>query len=192
MLVPNFFGATKDRDMQMTGIETRRPARRRRIATVAALCMIAAANAGAANWNVDVGGGVQLVFSPATLTITAGDTVTFTNQGGFHNVAADDGSFRCAQGCDGAGGNGDPSSLLWTATVTFPTPGTVGYHCEIHGAPGLGMFGTITVDTSPPPPPPPQGIDSVPDGNLTLYVLLGLALVFGAATRWRRQAREPR
>ena len=48
------------------------------------------ANADAANWTVNVGG-AQLAYSPATLTITAGDTVTFTNQGGFHNVAADDG-----------------------------------------------------------------------------------------------------
>jgi plastocyanin len=104
--------------------------------------------AAATNWNVNVGDPNGLTFSPATLNISAGDTVTFINGGGFHNAVSDPGavtSFRCANGCDGSGGNGAASSTLWSATVTFPTPGTVGYHCEIHGAPGQGMFGTINV-----------------------------------------------
>ena len=154
-----------------------------------ALCMAAASATHAANWSVDVGG-AQLAFAPATLTITAGDTVTFVNKGGFHNVAADDGSFRCAQGCDSSGGDGNPSDVLWSATVTFPTPGTIGYHCEIHGAPGLGMFGMITVDPASPPPPPPAAIDNVPDGSVLLYLLLASALIVGAALRWRNTRNE--
>ncbi len=86
-----------------------------------------------------------LTFSPQHLTIHAGDTVTFANQGGLHNVAADDGSFRCAEGCDGTGGDGSPSSTAWSFTMQFGQAGTVGYHCEVHGAPGSGMFGTIDV-----------------------------------------------
>ncbi len=44
-------------------------------------------------------------------TINVGDTVTFTNSGGTHNVVSDTaGMFRCANGCDGAGGNGKPSA----------------------------------------------------------------------------------
>ncbi|MGH8172373.1 MAG: cupredoxin domain-containing protein [Rhodanobacteraceae bacterium] len=108
---------------------------------------LASASAFAADHPVSVGGG-GLTFSPAVLNISAGDTVTFTNAGGFHNAVSDPGavtSFRCANGCDGAGGNGDPSSTAWSATVTFPTPGSVGYFCEIHGAPGQGMSGTINV-----------------------------------------------
>jgi len=84
-----------------------------------------------------------LMFSPANLTIATGDTVTFVNAGGQHNVDADNGSFRCARGCDGQGGNGDPSDDYWSATVTFDTPGTITYHCDIHGH--LGMVGSITV-----------------------------------------------
>ena len=88
-------------------------------------------------------------FTPSTLAINAGDTVTFRNASGLHNAVSDPGSvttFRCANGCDRAGGNGNPSSALWSATVTFPTAGTVGYYCEIHGAPGGGgMAGTITI-----------------------------------------------
>ena len=52
----------------------------------------------------------NFTFSPSDLTIAAGDTVTFKNGGGFHNVKSDPGAvtmFRCANGCDGAGGNGN-------------------------------------------------------------------------------------
>ena len=91
-------------------------------------------------------------FDPPTLEIAVGDTVTFINNPdapGFHNARSDADAvtqFRCANGCDGDGGNGDPDSSTWTATVTFPTAGTVGYYCEIHGGDGgIGMSGVITV-----------------------------------------------
>jgi plastocyanin len=155
-----------------------------------AMFVLAATNANAANWNVDVGG-AQLAFSPATLTISAGDTVTFVNQGGFHNVAADDGAFRCAKSCSGSGG--DPDSVSWSSTVTLASPGTVGYHCEVHGAPGQGMFGTITVQPAPPVLPPPQSaIDNVPNGGAGLYLLLGAALIAGAGLSWSRRSRSAR
>ena len=160
-----------------------------RYVLASAAVVIAATGADAANWNVDVGG-AQFAFSPATLTITAGDSVTFINRGGFHNVAADDGSFRCAQSCSGSGG--DANSALWSATVTLATPGTLGYHCEVHGAPGQGMFGTITVEPAPPLPPPRSAIDTVPNGNPVLYFLLGAALISGAALGWRRRMRTGR
>lgn len=102
----------------------------------------------AANWDVAVGNPNGVSFVPQVLNIAAGDTVTFTNGGGFHNVVSDPGAvttFRCADGCDGSGGNGDAASTLWSAVVAFPDPGTIGYFCEIHGAPGQGMFGTINV-----------------------------------------------
>jgi plastocyanin len=91
-------------------------------------------------------------FDPPTLQINVGDTVTFMNDPdspGLHNAASDADSvtaFRCADGCDATGGNGDPSDVTWTATVNFPTAGTAPFHCEIHGADGgIGMSGTITV-----------------------------------------------
>lgn len=104
----------------------------------------------AANHTVDVGPGLS--YSPATLTIAVGDTVKFTNRGGLHNVKANDNSFRCAHGCDGdgQGGNGAASSEIWHATVTFTTPGTVGYYCETHGTPTTGMRGTIIVEPTTP------------------------------------------
>jgi plastocyanin len=108
-----------------------------------ALCLLGlAAPAMAANFAVSVTGN----FSPSTLTIHVGDTVTFTNVGsGFHNVAADDGSFRCARGCDGAGGDGAPSATVWSATVAFNTPGSIRYICDAHPS----MVGHVVVeDTS--------------------------------------------
>ena len=126
---------------------------------------------------VNVGGGMNQ-FSPQTTTIDAGDSVTFINKGGFHNAVADDGSFRCARGCDGDGngGSGAASSSLWIASITLNTPGTVGYFCEIHGAPGEGMYGTIivrgTVAASPLPAP----------ANQPLFLALLIAAIVAVAS----------
>lgn len=113
--------------------------------------------ASATDFPVTVGGTAGNVFAPMDLTVHVGDTVTFTNAGGFHNAASDPDSvttFRCADGCAGEGGStGDPSGVLWTFTITLDTAGSVPYHCEVHGAPGAGMHGTITVEDVAPPPP---------------------------------------
>lgn len=106
---------------------------------VALLAAAAASPARAANVNIEVSSNF---FLPGNVTIQAGDTVTWRNDGGVHNVNADDGSFRCAQGCDDTGGNGNATGGLWTATRTFNQPGTIGYHCQVHG---FAMRGTIVV-----------------------------------------------
>jgi plastocyanin len=104
--------------------------------------LLCAGAATAANFIVTANN--NLTFTPSSLTINKGDTVTFKNNGGFHNVAS--ASFRCANGCDGAGGNGDPSSSAWQATVAFNTVGNFVYGCEVHS----GMTGSIKVnDTTP-------------------------------------------
>jgi plastocyanin len=98
----------------------------------------------AANVTVTVLGSMQ--FTPTTVNINAGDTVTFKYAGGGlpHNVVADDNSFRCATSCSGNGGNA--TSAAWTAVVPFATAGTFRYYCELHGAPGgVGMSGTVIV-----------------------------------------------
>jgi plastocyanin len=94
---------------------------------------------------------VDSSFIPAMLTIQAGDTVTWANEGTAqaHNVVADDDSFRCANGCDGMGGNGNASTGPWSVTLTFDDPGTIPYYCDQHGAAGgIGMAGTVTVEES--------------------------------------------
>ena len=117
-----------------------------RFATCLVSWLVAAAPlpALAANYTVAVGGSNGLSFDPATLTINAGDSVTWQWAGGLHahNVVAD-GLFRCAIGCDDTGGNGAPSASPWTFTRKFSAPGTVDYYCFVHR--DVGMIGTITV-----------------------------------------------
>ena len=104
-------------------------------------------------------------FTPAVLTINVGDSVHFYQYAetlftGPHNVVADDGSFRCARGCDGEGGDGTPASdsicyrsgcgysgasVRMDFTREFDVPGIVKYHDEVTGAPGV-----IYVGVSPP------------------------------------------
>jgi len=91
-------------------------------------------------------------FSPLTQIIAVGDSVTFSVYADFfntgpHNVVADDGSFRCALGCDGKGGDGTPRDYTsrWQFTLTFDKPGIVTYHDEASRA-----YGAIIVRGSPP------------------------------------------
>ncbi len=61
-------------------------------------------------------------FTPATVTIALGGTVTWTNDGpSTHTITADDGSFD----------SGDLSKGK-TFSHTFQTAGTFTYHCSIH------------------------------------------------------------
>jgi plastocyanin len=83
------------------------------------------------------------IFTPSSLVIEAGDTVRWRNIGGGHNVFATDGSFRCAEGCESEGGNGDPSTNLWQSEITFREPGLIAYICQPHIS--FGMQGSITV-----------------------------------------------
>ena len=70
-------------------------------------------------------------FAPATLTVGAGSTVTWTNRDEEpHTVAASDGSFRSPGMGTGA-----------TFTHTFATAGTFDYVCSIHPM----MRGTVVV-----------------------------------------------
>ena len=152
--------------------------RRCAVAIAAALALAGAPAAHGEQWIVQAGGN-SLSYNPQVLVIKPGDTVTFRNLGGFHNVVANDGSFRCARGCDGdgEGGNGNASSAIWFATVAFPSAGAFGYFCEPHGAPGEGMYGTIIVEQPPPIP--------VPVGK-SLLALLG-AFLFGTLAWYRRR-----
>jgi hypothetical protein len=88
-------------------------------------------------------------FYPNPITIRAGDSIGFgvdcefgycDRPGAYrHNVVADDGSFRCARGCDDDGGDGTPVVLdqMWGFVRAFNTPGLVRYHDEVSGASGL-------------------------------------------------------
>jgi plastocyanin len=89
-------------------------------------------------------------YSPETVTITEGDSVTWTNTCGFHDVVFDDGSFREPP---------QPQFPPWSATRTFTRSGSSKYYCSEHGSPGgVGMAGIVVVNAresaqegSPPP-----------------------------------------
>jgi plastocyanin len=84
-------------------------------------------------------------FSPTSLTVTIGTTVTWKNDSGItHNVNWNDATGRSAAGAgDGTGDIGDFSS--GSHTRMFNTPGTYAFYCNIHGTPTSGMTGTLTV-----------------------------------------------
>lgn len=110
------------------------------------VCLAVTGPAMATTHQVEVGG-IQTAFSPMNITIQPGDTVMWSNKGGFHNVAADNGSFGNAL-----------SSAAWTFSHTFVGAGSFGYHCEQHGNPGVGMFGTVVVQAGGPAPAAPSNL----------------------------------
>jgi plastocyanin len=71
-------------------------------------------------------------FSPATLTVKAGTTVTWKGASGSHTVTSDADSPMAFDQAISQGG---------TVTVTFAKAGTYKYHCSIHAS----MHGTIIV-----------------------------------------------
>jgi plastocyanin len=96
-------------------------------------------------------------FTPSTVTINQGETVTWTNAGtNPHNVHFQDG-FDQPQ---------DPDSSGWTVMRKFDAAGSFQYVCEQHP----GMTGTVTVNAAAPPPggyppPPPGGTPPPPGGD---------------------------
>jgi plastocyanin len=69
-----------------------------------------------------------MAFNPASLTVAAGTTVTWTNNDAIaHTVTSDTGLFDSGSitATGGYGGGG-------TFSFTFATAGTYNYHCNIH------------------------------------------------------------
>jgi PKD repeat protein len=78
-----------------------------------------------------------LRFVPNNLTIEVGDTVRWTNNGGTHDVTADDGSWA------------SETSSSWEYSRTFNSVEEVRYYCSVHSSPGqninTSMNGRINV-----------------------------------------------
>jgi plastocyanin len=125
-------------------------------------------------------------FSPANLTVTVGDTVTWTNSDAqAHTATADDASFDTGAISNGASG-----------TVTFATAGTFPYHCSIHTT----MTGTVTVEaaaaptpTARPTTPPTDTVTPSGDGGwpmLPVLLVAGLWVVAFAVAMARRRGAQ--
>jgi plastocyanin len=122
---------------------------------IAAVVVVSGAFAsGAGAQNPTVAAQSSDTFSPADLTVTQGQTVTFSNSGGRHNV-----HFA------GEAALLDPSTSAWTVTKQFNTVGDFTYVCDVHAS--QGMTGVIHVMAAPagPPQPEPGGGGSNPPGS---------------------------
>jgi len=76
-------------------------------------------------------------FAPLEITIKAGATITWSNDGAKpHSATASDGSFDTAIFQPGQ-----------SKSITFSKPGKFAYYCQLHGTPdGNGMVGTVIVE----------------------------------------------
>jgi plastocyanin len=119
-------------------------------------------------------------FSPAILNIEAGDTVKWMNNEGLHNV---NGTAASYPGNPEGFGN-DVAPAPWVYMHTFDTPGTYNYHCDVHGAPGVGMRGRINVAPAPGTGAAPLFISEYVEGSLfnkaiEIYNATDAAIDFG-------------
>ena len=78
-------------------------------------------------------------YSPATLAIGVGDTVTWTQVNGVHNV---NGSTSTFASNPASFGNGAAAGGTWTYQYVFTVPGSYQYQCDPHAS---FMTGSITV-----------------------------------------------
>jgi plastocyanin len=129
-------------------------------ATIAALCAPAAASAQvvqavdgteADNYNNR--------WSPSTVTIKAGETVTwrFAGSAVYHNVVS--------SGSNWSYRNGDPAIAPPDASHAFTTPGTYTFLCQIHATTMVGRVIVTDASGNPPPPPPPPPPSEQPFPN---------------------------
>jgi plastocyanin len=81
-------------------------------------------------------------FSPATITVGAGTSVTWTNNTSApHTATADNNAWTTATVAGGG----------TSTAITFATPGTFPYHCAIHPS----MHGSVVVTAAATAPPTP-------------------------------------
>ena len=119
--------------------------------TVAGLAMVAAC--GGSSSSSPSGPRITISdfsFSPSTLSVKAGTTVTWTNNGPMtHTTVSDNGVWSSANLGPPAGGGGYGGGTAGGSfQFTFNTPGSYPYHCSLH-PPSNSLYsnfvGTITV-----------------------------------------------
>ncbi len=140
-------------------------------AAVAALLLVAAPTVLAADHGVDIAG---FAFSPQTITIQVGDSITWSNADAqSHTATADDGSFDT-----GTITSSTPKS------VTFSTAGTFAYHCSIHRS----MTATVVVESAAAPATDTavEPAADAPDRPLASWLALAGAALAGWLIALRR------
>jgi plastocyanin len=116
------------------------------------------------------------VFDPRSITIAAGESVTWSFEGEFvHTVTSDTMAFNSGIRLDGV------------FEVQFDTPGSYAYYCSLHGAPGgVGHSGTVIVEASTPTAVPTETVTPAPEECLTLGQKI--SLLIGIARNLREDA----
>jgi plastocyanin len=136
--------------------------------------------------------GGRYAFSPTSISVAAGSTVTWTNTTDApHTVTADGGQFS--------------SSIVnpgQTFSHTFASAGTFAYHCTVHpymtasvivtaAATSGGTAGTTGGTTTTPPPTDTidfgTGIQQQPVAGLVLMLVGGASLLAASGLLWWRR-----
>lgn len=85
---------------------------------------------------------IDFGYSPATVTVAAGSTVSWTNTGdAIHSVSSDTGAFDSSPSCP-TGSCIDPGG---TYSHVFAAAGRFAYHCKVHP----DMTGAVVVNAAP-------------------------------------------
>lgn len=120
-------------------------------------------------------------FTPASVTVEAGDTVRWSNAGGTHNVRSLTGP--------AAFESGEPASTEWRYAFTFTEPGTYTYQCDVHGT---LMQGTVVVQGGTAADEGPDGrLRLAPDGPNPFLERAAFQLTVGRAQRVRAVVLDP-
>ena len=164
-----------------------RPRTRSLIAACVAVAIGAVLGGGvalAASQTVTIEG---LAYAPPSVTVSVGDTVTWTNADPqTHTATADDASWDAGN----IAGNGGTGAVVFTTAGSFP------YHCTIHPT----MTGTVVVQAAGTTAAPAslRPTDTAPilgsggdatDRTIAAVVIALLATAVGAAVLLRRPAR---
>ena len=105
-----------------------------------------AANLYATNYNIDSD---NYSYSPSSLAITVGDTVTWTNVQGYHNVNFDINSITGNSFNNPVSFISSPTGMGVMYTHVFAVAGTYEYDCSVGSHALNGMIGTIIVNGAP-------------------------------------------
>lgn len=150
------------------------------LAAIAMLALMAVGPVRAATHAVAIR---SFAYAPATITVTAGDTVTWTNEDSVaHTATSSTGAFDTGLLDQGESGS-----------VTFTTPGTYSYFCEPHPSMTGQVVVQAAVATQAPSAPtsapaPAGGGQELPDvatevtwsGAGVIATVIGALLVIGA------------
>ena len=128
------------------------------------LALFAALPASAANVVVTLS---SFTYSPSIVSISTGDSVTFTNKSGFHSATCQNAEPLC--------GTQTATASPWALTWVFNSPGVFKYRCTVHSMSFTsGMIGSVTVLPRANQPPtltitnPPPGTVFIAPADVTL------------------------